>query len=234
MAEQDKQTGQTGQTGQPGPTEPTEQERKQREQLNRKINYFIMRRMWQVIRGRSSTDTIYAAFATSRERFTRVINTGIIRYGKGELEYLVRITGVRREIFTGKARFKCPYKNAENTLVKDITEAEWAGLFSGDDGKLNALSPAKKEIYEHLDMAKIFDTNNRDFYRLCYFLRKGKPVPDKGSTEYLKEIENAIQGLSFSVLDNYEPAKLEDLHQLLKEKYKLVDGILFYKKQTKK
>ena len=57
-----------------------------------------MRRMWQVIRGRSADDTIYKAFETSRERFTRVINTGVIRYGKGELAGLRQLTGLAKEV----------------------------------------------------------------------------------------------------------------------------------------
>ena len=86
MAEQEKQTGQA-------------KEVIDDQKLNRQVNYFIMRRMWQVIRGRSADDTIYKAFETSRERFTRVINTGVIRYGKGELAGLRQLTGFRGYIY---------------------------------------------------------------------------------------------------------------------------------------
>lgn len=73
--------------------------------FNRQINFFIMRYMWQVICERNPDDTIYKAFQTSRERYTRIINTGVVRYGKGELDSLSQITGLRKEIFLGEVRF---------------------------------------------------------------------------------------------------------------------------------
>lgn len=118
MAEQEKQTGQSN---------LTDDERK----FNRQVNYFIMRYMWQVICERNPEDTIYKAFHTSRERYTRIINTGIVRYAKGELDSLSQITGLRKEIFLGEVRFNCPYKvkikNAEKKQViekREITEQE--------------------------------------------------------------------------------------------------------------
>ena len=97
----------------------------QKKQFNRRVNYFIMRYMWQVIHGRSrgDGDTIYDAFNTSRERYTRIINTGVVRYGRNELADLQQITGLRKEIFTGEERFICPYKG-ENGEVQ-ITEQDW-------------------------------------------------------------------------------------------------------------
>ena len=105
--------------------EPQKEGAKEKEpskEFNRQVNYFIMRYMWQVICGRTSKgvdDTIYNAFQTSRERYTRVINTGKIRYGKGELEALSQLTGIDKAIFTGERMFKCSY-----TVQKEIVDSQ--------------------------------------------------------------------------------------------------------------
>ena len=75
---------------------------------NRQINYFIMRYMWQVVCKRG-TGRIYEAFGMSRERYTRIINTGKVRLGKAELSSLQQRTGLREEVFTGAIRFDCSY-----------------------------------------------------------------------------------------------------------------------------
>ena len=100
-------------------------------QFNRQINYFIMRYMWQVVRGRNSQDTIYLAFGTSRARYTRVIDTGAIRYGVGELAGLQQVTGLRKEIFTGEVRFDCPVpiKPGSDELTS-ITTKDWEEMFN--------------------------------------------------------------------------------------------------------
>ena len=106
---------------------PEKELTKEDKEFNRQINYFVMRYMWQVVCGRSARyadDTIYNAFSTSRERYTRIINTGIVRYKKEELETLYRKTGIPTEIFTGEKRFECPY-NKETEAGKDISESDW-------------------------------------------------------------------------------------------------------------
>ena len=81
-------------------------------------------------------DTIYKAFHTSRERYTRIINTGVVRYGKGELDSLSQITGIRKEIFLGEVHFSCPYElEKQDTAGKksiekgEITDEDWKRLF---------------------------------------------------------------------------------------------------------
>ncbi len=100
--------------------------------FNRQINFFVMRYMWQRIRGRSpwnSGDTVYNALNIRRERFTRVIDAGTIRYGKGELDWLEKTTGIQRKIFTGEVHFACGYVLAKNDGVEVITEDRWHRLF---------------------------------------------------------------------------------------------------------
>ena len=61
MAENEKQVAQTEQTEPTEKKQETEEEKREREKeeaecLNRQINYFIMRHMWQVVRGRKHED----------------------------------------------------------------------------------------------------------------------------------------------------------------------------------
>lgn len=220
--------------------------------FNRQINYFIMRYMWQVICGRNPNDTIYMAFNTSRERYTRIINTGMVRYAKNELDSLSQITGLSKEIFSGEKRFKCLYevdkkepqekpttekkqKPGEEQVPEketiDITEQQWQNLFQwrkSRAGKKGQLSP-QDEIYHLLRQVKRSDPDNWDFYRLCYFLRERTPAPIKVTKEQFRDMVNAISHLSFSILDKCEVAQLKHLQKLLKEKSTLVSAIIIYK-----
>ena len=155
--------------------------------FNRQINYFIMRYMWQVICGRNPNDTIYMAFHTSRERYTRIINTGVVRYAKGELDSLSQTTGLKKEIFSGEVRFNCPYEVKKKPIqekqktgkkqepekeMKEITEKEWQDLFQWREvrtGTKGQKSP-QDNICQILKQVKQSDVENWDFYRLCYFL----------------------------------------------------------------
>lgn len=207
--------------------------------FNRQINYFIMRYMWQVVCGRNPEDTIYMAFDMSRERYTRIINTGVVRYGKSELDHLSQTTGMKKEIFLGEIRFKCYYtvdkKQADKKEVikeqKEITEEDWKALFAWREkrtGEKGKKSP-QGAIYERLRKVKRSDAENWDFYQLCYFLKEREPAPSKVTKEQFRDIVHAITGLSFSVLDKCEVAQLQKVQKLLKEKSSLVSGIIVYK-----
>lgn len=223
MAEQEMQTGQKGL--------PDEEKK-----FNRQVNYFIMRYMWQVVCGRNPDDTIYMTFNTSRERYTRIINTGVVRYAKGELDSLSQITGLRKEIFTGEVRFRCPYGEKQSVDKKgreiiEITEEEWRGLIQWRKvrtGESGTKSP-QDVICEHLRKVKRSDGENWDFYRLCYFLKERTPAPLKVTKEQFRDMVQAVNGLSFSMLDKCEVAQLKGLQKLLQEKNKLVAGIIVYK-----
>ena len=74
--------------------------------LNRQINFLIMRKMWQDIRGRAKKgeagrETIYHAFGMSRERYTRAINGETVRFSQKELRDLMVKTGVNSDSFQG-------------------------------------------------------------------------------------------------------------------------------------
>jgi len=228
MGEQVKQTGQVV---------LSEEEKK----LNRQINYFIMRYMWQVVRGRKREDgdTIYAAFDTSRERYTRIINTGNVRYGKGELNGLEQRTGISKEIFSGDARFVCPYavKTKDGVIQKTITTEEWMELFRwrSDRGSDTGEKPEKKQktcqdkICDRIKVVPRDDMDNWDFYRLCFYLKNMKAAPLRVSTGKLREIETAIKELSFSLLDGCEVAQLQRIQKLLKDKQNIISAMVVYK-----
>lgn len=214
MAEQEKQTGQA-------------KEVIAEQKLNRQVNYFIMRRMWQVIRGRSADDTIYKAFETSRERFTRVINTGVIRYGKGELAGLCQLTGLSEYIFTGKKRFECSYKDGDKE--QSITREEWVDLFKWRETRNSNEDDKQKRIYTLLNKVNKQDEKNPDFYRLCYFLKERKPAPIRLPSSEIRDVMNAINSLSFDMLDGCEPRQLVNLIKLMRSKLTLADSIRVYK-----
>lgn len=214
--------------------------------FNRQINYFIMRYMWQVICGRNPNDTIYMAFHTSRERYTRIINTGVVRYAKGELDSLSQTTGLKKEIFLGEVRFSCPYavkkkptqenqktgkKQEPVKEIKEITEKEWQDLFQWREVRTGAKGQKSPQdrIYQILRHVKQSDVENWDFYRLCYFLKERTPAPSKVTKEQFRDMQQAISDLSFSILDKCEVGQLQNLQKLLKEKSTLVDGIITYK-----
>ncbi len=218
-----------------------EEQEKQREQpeevideqkLNRQVNYFIMRRMWQVIRGRSAEDTIYKAFETSRERFTRVINTGVIRYGKGELAGLCQLTGLSEDIFTGKTRFVCTYRNGDGE--KRISREEWVDLFKWRETRNCDEEDRQKQIYTLLDKVNRGDVENHDFYRLCYFLKERKPAPLRLPSDKIRGVTAEIKSLTFEVLDGCEIGQLKELAKLMRSKLALTDSIRVYKEARDK
>lgn len=92
--------------------------------LNRQINFLIMRKMWQDIRGRAKRgeagkETIYHAFDMSRERYTRAINGEPVRFSQKELRDLMLKTGVNSDIFQGVTCFQ----------FEAITRKDWEKLF---------------------------------------------------------------------------------------------------------
>lgn len=203
-------------------------------QFNRQINYFIMRYMWQVVRGRNSQDTIYLAFGTSRARYTRVIDTGAIRYGVGELAGLQQVTGLRKEIFTGEVRFDCPVpiKPGSDELTS-ITTKDWEEMFNWRKGRKQNGNDEKNnkqaDICKKLRKVNRKNIDNNDFYRLCYFLQERKAAPVRELSDKIRGVETAIRGLSFDALDGCQVGQLNKLSQLMKSKLSLINGIIIYK-----
>lgn len=198
-------------------------------QFNRQVNYFIMRYMWQVIRGRNGKDTIYQTFRTSRERYTRIINTGVVRYGKGELDYLTETTGLKKGIFTGEVRFDCPY--GDKKPLNKITQQEWDTMLQWRQNRtgVNGTKSPQDEVCEKLRQVDKDNADNWDFFQLCYFLKEQRPAPSLLTQGQFNDLINSIQGLSFSMLDRCETKQLTSLQKLLNQKSKLLSGIIIYK-----
>ena len=228
--------------------------------FNRQINFYYMRHMWQLVCGRSKwndDDTIYNALNIRRERYTRVIDSGIIRYGKGELDYLVETTGLPKEIFTGEIRFACKYSTRRGMIT--ISDDEWQALFTWrnkrqelwakkeqakkdkaeDDeikkheaiyNRLAKNTQHEKRIQELLERVKKAEAENDDFKRLCYFMEKREAAPETPPEEELARFEKTVNALRFDTLDKCPIKALDRVNKLLKEKSNLINSIITYKK----
>ena len=182
-------------------------------------------------------DTIYAAFNTSRERYTRIINTGIVRYGKGELDELELETGIRRAIFEGKICFDCRYviKDKTGAVTKSITKEEWEKLFrlrderKGAEGNENTYREYQRGLLDKLRKVAKNNKNNRDFYCLCYYLKNKKATPAVTPVDTIKAIEKTINRLSFNLLDECDLEQLERFQRLIREKSTLISSMIVYK-----
>lgn len=222
------------------------QERKKKMAFNRQINYFIMRYMWQAIRGRSAEESIYLALDMSRERYTRILETGKVGYGKNEVTFLWEKTGIPQEVFTGKIRFTFPDKQGNDT----ITEAEWRSLFElreirkikKADTRANELrgeltdadradynqaqseyKKAEKAIEEKLQKAP--RKGDAPFQRLCSFLKNGY-----GSRlEVIQEVKQALARIKVTLLDECSKSELQELQKALTQKAKTVNAVLVYR-----
>lgn len=220
-------------------------EREEAEMFNRQINFFIMRSMWQIVPVQYSNDTIEFTFNMSRARYSRIIDTGIARLSKDELEFLEKKTGVSSEIFKGEKRFDCLNKDGKEI----ITTEEWKELFKRRTkrrrlkSQLNEVEGTEdyikskiayeeaKKIYKEAEVVikeKLKDIprkGNMDFQRFCTFAEKGY-----GSRLVrIQEIKQAISKIEFSLLDSCTGAELNDLSKLLGQKSKTVNAILQYR-----
>ena len=205
-----------------------EKSQKEQERLNRQINFFIMRYMWQVVRGRGK-GTIYDMLYTSRERYTRVIDSGIIRFKAGELDKWHELTGISKDIFTGTEVFRCIYK--EQDTQKEITQEEWEDYFVWRNGEKEKGSDQTilKNILNKLNNSVKDNPNNREFYALCYYLQSMKPAPLQTPDDVIKRILAYLNVLSFQYLDSCSYQKLEEMYSTLKEKYSMTTKIYQYK-----
>jgi len=226
---------------------------KEKQQFNRQINFFIMRKMWQHIRGKGKDkdDTIYVNFNMSRERYTRGINTGIISISKAEQKLLEKNTGIAPRIFTGETRFRCLPVNAKEEDPDLISEDEWKKLFKlrskrkkPDDKDITsaeykrrntAYKVMEKKIIDKLYEADPIDINNENFYNLCFYLinLRSRFLAQEFDNA-VEEITTSLDKLSFDTLDGCNTMVLDKFQQEIKQKSSLVNSILQYKKASKR
>lgn len=219
-----------------------EQEKKEKEKqeleyrFNRQINFYIMRHMWQVVRGRNANDRIYECFGMSRERYTRAINSGKIRCSDEEAKQLEQLTGVSGEVFQGVERIEFHSKKS------DVSQEEWGKLFAWRNGEeINGEkidektgSALEKKIHTALKEANRTDTDTRHFYRLCYFLKRSRPAPLYGADKQIRVIRHALGTLSFELALSCDIKQLRQIKTLLQEKTRMLDGIIVYREEEKK
>jgi hypothetical protein len=217
--------------------------------LTRQINFFVMRYMWQLIRKRGST-TIYDALKISRTTYTRIIDTGQIKFTKAKLGSLNQTTGLREEIFTGALRFECSYVKIENGEEKkySIQEKEWENLFKWRLDRKKTKDPKNQIAETELDEIKnnsiqnsiygklksVYEYNkgnkeNWDLYRLCYYLKESEPAPLKPADVTARDILGDLDELTFDVLSRCDIGMLKKLEISLKKKYEVVKSIRIYK-----
>lgn len=211
--------------------------KKEAERFNRQINYFVMRYMWQVIHGRDADDTIYNALGMSRLRYTRIIDTGVVRYRRDELKGLEKATGINREIFTGEKRFIC--HNKKDMTQTLISSDDWKKLFElrdnrreqttlsseGDaDGSKGKYKECENEITKNLREAA--RKGNGQFCKLCDFLKSGHAAKE----ERLRDAEQSLGLIGVSLLDDCTAEELVHLSDMLKKKLELVSATLIYRR----
>jgi len=227
-----------------------EKEKKQAEEArrlkNRKINFFIMRYMWQEVKGRSADNTIYRCLGMSRERYTRIIDTGKVRYRKNEIEELEHRTGIPRKIFTGEERFTCQNVKGEEIISSDtwdefvnrrhrrivLNEKLREGKEQGEavENIEKALVTAKenykvteKQVEEQIKRAT--RKGNTSFHRLCTFLKNGYGI----RLERLQDVYSALNYLGFDLLNECSKTELNELYKALSQKMKMVNAVLLYR-----
>lgn len=197
---------------------------------NRQINYYVMRKVWGMLRPRGNT-TVYDALGILRERYTRAIDTGRIQLTEKELLDLVQETGIRAEIFEGRTHF----------CIEGVSEDAWKELFELRAGKRHAdvtskeIDTKKYKKVEHAVEEKIRTCNrndligNRDFWTLCYYAKHGERFSGNLLATQAVEAIKVIGEISFDEFDVYETDQLVSIRSVLMQQLEKVDAIVNYR-----
>ena len=173
--------------------------------LNRQINFLIMRKMWQDIRGRAKRgeagkETIYHAFGMSRERYTRAINGEPVRFSQKELRDLMLKTGVNSDIFQGVTCFH----------FEAITRKDWEKLFVLRGENIQRARTFERNLYQQITKKDLDMVTNPDLYRLAVYLRTSAPVTDFQLEETIREQMNWMDKNGIASLERCDPELLGD------------------------
>ena len=255
MAENEKQTVQAEQTASAENKQKTEEEKKEEtERLNRQINFFVMRTMWQIAHGRGGS-SIYSKLTMSRERFTRVIEYGTVKYRKGEVEKLASTLSVSPDILLGRSRFKFTTKG-KGSKEEDIDPEDWTRLFQFRkdrrvhreemdrinpkseqwenekkllEGARKAYAKQRDDIQEKLRQYEHKGYTDRNLNRLYTSMKKNWTKKDV----YLREFEAVMSSLDINTLEECEVNELQNLKRTIKQKDELITALIVYKKAKK-
>lgn len=194
----------------------------QERRLNRQINFLIMRKMWQTIRGRakkgSEDQTIYAAFHMSRERYTRIIRGEAVRFSKGELERLMRETGVRSDIFEGITAFE----------FEAISLKDWKKLFELREVDIAKAREYEKYLYNQMKQSDVDLIKNPDLYHFAVYLKRWKAATDKSIEADLKNIIQQLDAFSLAHLEQCDVNILREYLQGLKKQVDIASTLVRY------
>lgn len=190
------------------------------ESLNRRVNFFIIREMWKIIRGRqtkNSRNDVYTATGISRNRYTRLLDGEPIRMTQTERDFIEEYIGVRTTLTAGKEMFKI------NGLSREIWENYFESRVSVEGRDLY------RKIKNALIQAKSYEAMaNPDIYRLCLAINKGKSSGNAQEVVIISIIEklklNTVEGLEWvseEVLNKYI--------RILEKQIELCKAVLIYK-----
>lgn len=191
--------------------------------LNRQINFLVMRKMWQIIRGRAQKgsmgeQTIYKAFGMSRERYTRVLNGENVRFSKKELKLLMQKTGLRSEIFEGKDCFQ----------FEGISRKSWTTLFLLRGQNIKKAREYEKNLYEQTQPSDADILNNPDIYRFAVYLKRLEPATNTTIEERLQENIEVIQRMEFQHLEQCGEGILKNYLMVLQKQVDMVETLTRY------
>ena len=192
--------------------------------LNRQINFLIMRKMWQDIRGRAKRgeagkETIYHAFGMSRERYTRAINGEPVRFSQKELRDLMLKTGVNSDIFQGVTCFH----------FEAITRKDWEKLFVLRGEDIQRARTFERNLYQQITKKDLDMVTNPNLYRLTVYLRTSAPVTDFQLEETIREQMNWMDKNGIASLERCDPELLGDYLDALEKHIDMVRTLTHYR-----
>lgn len=201
----------------------TEQEKKE-QKLNRQINFLVMREMWQVVRGRASSrgkgtsQTIYDAFGISRGRYSRAIDGSNIRISREEIERLMVLTGLSRQIFQGQDCFR----------FEDITRKNWAELFQIREYDIEKFEEHKDYLFSLIKSSDDDLVRNGDFYRYMRYLEHKEIEVDFPLAEAIGKYTEWARDVKVSNLEKCPMETLKSYYDELQRQSDIVGTVLHY------
>lgn len=201
-----------------------QEKKQQRQTMNRRINFLVMRKMWQKIRGRAkknsgNRETIYQAFGMSRERYTRAINGEKIRFSQKELKELVERTGVSAEIFQGKTCFQ----------FDAISQQDWEKLFELRDTDMKQARIYERNLYEQMQKSDMDIVRNPDLYRFVVYVQSMASVTDLRLGREMQETIDWMKKTSVRKLERCEPGILQEYLSELEKQMDIVKTLVHYR-----
>lgn len=213
-----------------------EQLKMDQKQLQTAINFFIIWDMWKEIRGRKKIEggNLYDRLGINRIRYGRILETGRIRYGKGELAYLKQETGLSIEVFEGTK----PIALSFPPTVEKITEEEWRELFelryirSLKEKYPNAKDDCREKedsICDRLKQAQRDNPSTEEFFCLCSYLKRGKRINHPMAEHPVVLLQASLKKIGLKELEGCDIKRLQTLSKQLKSADKLVSALITYK-----